>query len=137
MRDLTQLSVTKAALEIAQGALKPSTLLRAYLEKISQKEVEVNAFAFLAEDAATEQAARQDGISPRGLLFGIPFAVKDLIDTESVVTTYGSEIYNSNVPSSDAACVAQTKKQGPSFLEKQLLQSLLFFSLGRPQTHIT
>ena len=131
MRDLTQLSVTQAALEIAQGALKPSTLLRAYLEKISQKEVEVNAFAFLAEDAATEQAARQDGISPSGLLFGIPFAVKDLIDTESVVTTYGSEIYNSNVPSSDAACVAQTKKQGAVFLGKTVTTEFAVFQPGK------
>lgn len=131
MRDLTQLSATQAALEIAQGTLKPSALLRAYLEKISQKEVEVNAFAFLAEDLATEQAAQQDKIAPNGLLFGIPFAVKDLIDTESVVTTYGSEIYKSNVPSSDAACVAQTKKQGAVFLGKTVTTEFAVFQPGK------
>lgn len=131
MRDLTLLSATQAVSEIAQGSLKPSALLTAYLENIRQKELVVNAFTQIKEAEALRLAAYLDSLAANGLLFGIPFAVKDLIDTQGVVTTYGSRIYDAHIPQSDAACVAQTKRQGAVFLGKTVTTEFAGFEPGK------
>jgi Asp-tRNA(Asn)/Glu-tRNA(Gln) amidotransferase A subunit family amidase len=131
MRNLTSLSATQAVLKIAQGSLRPSTLLAAFLENIKQKEVGVNAFTQIKEAEALELAAQLDNLAANGLLFGIPFAVKDLIDTQGVVTTYGSGIYKTYIPQSDAACVAQTKRQGAIFLGKTVTTEFAGFEPGK------
>lgn len=131
MRDLTLLSATQATVEIAQGSLKPSVLLGAYLEKIRQRESLINAFTQIEELAAVRLAEQLDNLAANGLLFGIPFAVKDLIDTQDVITTYGSKIYESHIPKSDAACVAQTKRQGAIFLGKTVTTEFAVFEPGK------
>lgn len=131
MKDLTLLSATEAVAKIAQGSLKPSVLLEAYLEKVRQKEIMVNAFTQIEVDVALELATKLDHVAVNGLLFGIPFAVKDLIDTQGIVTSYGSEIYESHIPKSDAACVAQAKRQGGILLGKTVTTEFAVFEPGK------
>jgi aspartyl-tRNA(Asn)/glutamyl-tRNA(Gln) amidotransferase subunit A len=42
----------------------------------------------------------------------IPFSVKDIIDTAGVETSYGSSLFNGNIPSHDAKVVASIKHSG-------------------------
>ena len=70
-----------------------------------------------------------------GLLHGIPFAAKDLVNTAGVRTTFGSLLYENNVPKEDAVCAARVKAAGgilfgktttPEFGHKSLTDGPLF-----------
>ncbi len=49
---------------------------------------------------------------PRSLLTGLPIAVKDLIDTHEIATTYGSRTFEQHFPSKDAEVVENIKRNG-------------------------
>ncbi len=70
-----------------------------------------------------------------GLLHGVPYTAKDLVDTAGVRTTYGSLLFRDNVPSEDAVAVARLRRQGailvgktttPEFGTKGLTDAPLF-----------
>jgi Asp-tRNA(Asn)/Glu-tRNA(Gln) amidotransferase A subunit family amidase len=52
------------------------------------------------------RAHELDAKPAAGLLHGLPIAVKDLVDTFDMPTSYGSPIYSNHRPAADAACVA-------------------------------
>lgn len=131
MSDLNQLSATEAVVRIAQGSLKPSALLSAYLDRIDSREPKVGAFESIARDAAMQLALAQDKQAPSGLLFGVPIAVKNLIDTHDMVTTYGSPIYRQHQPAWDAACVVQARREGAIVLGKTVTTEFAVFHPGK------
>ena len=55
---------------------------------------------------------------PLGLLHGIPFTVKDIVNTKGVRTTFGAVPYKENVPDDDAVAVARLRAQGGLLLGK-------------------
>jgi aspartyl-tRNA(Asn)/glutamyl-tRNA(Gln) amidotransferase subunit A len=57
---------------------------------------------------------------------GIPLAVKDLIDTEGVVTTYGSAIFRDHVPERSATAVARLEEAGYRVLGKTNLHEFAY-----------
>ena len=70
-------------------------------------------------DAATWRSRRPDAPIAeiaagkyRGPLHGIPFGVKDLLDTKGILTTYGAEPYRNRVPETDAAVVDRLHRAG-------------------------
>src|SRR4029078_11411177 len=72
---------------------------------------------------------------PLGLLHGIPFAAKDLVNTAGVRTTFAALAYEDNVPTEDAVAAARVKAAGailfgktttPEFGHKALTDAPLF-----------
>src|SRR5262245_33527701 len=53
-----------------------------------------------------------------GALSGIPFAVKDVIETKSLATEYGSPLYKGRVGTADAAIVRELRMRGGILLGK-------------------
>ncbi len=104
---LNQLSATEAAARIAAGKLKSEALVAACIERIHQREHEVQAWADFDAELALAQARARDKETPRTRLHGIPVGVKDVIDTADLPTEYRLAYYRGNRPASDAACVAQ------------------------------
>ena len=115
---LNQISATDAAAAIAAGKLTSEALVAACLERISQREDEVRAWAYIDRELALKQARQRDRETPRSRLHGIPVGVKDVIDTCDLPTEYGSPIYRGNRPTCDAACVAQVREAGGVILGK-------------------
>lgn len=76
-----KLSATDAAAAIAGGKLTSEALVAACLERVRQRENEVQAWAYIDPDAALREARARDRQTPRTRLHGIPVAVKDVIDT--------------------------------------------------------
>src|SRR5262249_44069751 len=74
-----------------------------------------NAFTTLTTDVAREQARHAEAEIMagryRGPLHGIPFALKDVIDTKGVVTSAGSKI-PLGIPIADATVVKQVRASG-------------------------
>ena len=67
----------------------------------------------------------------QGLLHGLPIGVKDLFDTVDMPTTYGSSIYQSLQPSSDASVVALCREQGAIMLGKTVTTEFATFTPGK------
>jgi Asp-tRNA(Asn)/Glu-tRNA(Gln) amidotransferase A subunit family amidase len=118
MDALNKLSATEAAERIAAGKLKSVALVTACLERIGQREKDVQAWAFIDPDLALAQARARDKEPRRTRLHGIPVGVKDVLDTADLPTEYGSPIYRGNRTTCDAACVAQVRELGGVILGK-------------------
>lgn len=94
-------ALTALSDDYRSGALKPSTVVRAHLDRIERLEPEIGAFqAVYAEDAmmAAEAADRMFAAGHRiGPFHGIPFALKDICDVEGRVTTGGSKAMEARI----------------------------------------
>ncbi len=85
------------------------------LERIDSFQPVLNAFITIA----THDDARLAAARPlAGRLAGVPLVLKDIIDTANVLTTCGSEIYQSRVPDRDAACWSRLREEGALLLGK-------------------
>jgi len=120
--DLHRKSVAELAAEIASGALSPRELTDALLARIERVNPEVNAYVTVCAEEARREAKRLTeelaGGWPRSPLHGIPFAVKDLMDTAGVRTTYGSSLFREHVPTADAEPVARLRAAGGIMIGK-------------------
>jgi len=131
MPDPALLTARAAAREIANRRLTAAALVAAYLERIAARESVVGAWQYLDTDLALAQARQRDNEAPRGPLHGIPIAVKDLIDTFDMPTTYGSPIYRGHRPAADASCVALARAAGAIVLGKTVTTEFATFTPGK------
>ncbi len=106
------LSATAAASPIVAGELSSEALVDACLARIDAREATINAWTHVDREAALESARRLDKASPAGLLHGVPFGVKDIIDVAGQPCGMGSPIYDGHVSQGDAACVSLSRMAG-------------------------
>jgi aspartyl-tRNA(Asn)/glutamyl-tRNA(Gln) amidotransferase subunit A len=94
----------------------------AALERIDALDAELHAFCTLAADAALAQAealdARLAAGEPIGPLGGVPVAIKDLICTRGLRSTFGSRLYADFVPDEDDVVVERLRDAGAVALGK-------------------
>ncbi len=124
-----ELTAIDALAALAAGRLSAEALTRACLERIAVRDSAVHAFAFLDPQRALAEARARDRTSRRGPLHGLPFGVKDIIDTHDMPTHYGSPIHTGHRPSADAACVALARDAGAVMLGKTVTTE---FALRHP-----
>ncbi|MEO7402605.1 MAG: amidase family protein, partial [Burkholderiales bacterium] len=72
------------------------------LDRAEAAQRTLNPYVTLARDAAIAAARAADALPGARPLRGVPFSVKDNIDTAGLRTTYGSRTLEANVPSVDA-----------------------------------
>ena len=92
------LSATDSAARILSGVMKPSEIISECIANIEEYEMKVGAWSFIDKDRAINKASELDKIKPEGPLFGIPFGIKDNIDTHDMPTAHGTGIYKGNQP---------------------------------------
>jgi len=114
----SEMTVRTARQAIKSGQLTSESLVRAYAERIEERDVDVKAWAYFNTDQAIAAAQASDKAGNKGPIGGIPVGVKDIIDTFDMPTEYGSPIYKGNQPSSDATCVALTRDAGGIIMGK-------------------
>ncbi|MEO8302962.1 MAG: amidase [Betaproteobacteria bacterium] len=124
-----ELTAVEALIEMAAGRLTAEALTQACLERIALREPVVHAFAWLEPERALAEARMHDRAGARGPLFGLPFGVKDIIDTHDMPTQCGSPIYAGHRPPDDAACVALAREAGAVMLGKTVTTE---FALRHP-----
>jgi Asp-tRNA(Asn)/Glu-tRNA(Gln) amidotransferase A subunit family amidase len=97
-------------------AISPVELLDACIARIEALDPAVNAIAARAfERARTEAKSAEAAVlkgDPLGRLHGLPIGIKDLQDTEGLLTTHGSPLYKDHVPKADSAQVALVRAAG-------------------------
>jgi amidase len=129
--DPRSLTVREAARQIAERRLTAEALTAAYLDRIAARETTVGAWEYLDRERALATARQRDAEPTRGPLHGIPIAVKDLIDTVDMPTTYGSSIYRGHRPAADASCVALARAAGAVVLGKTVTTEFAAFTPGK------
>lgn len=118
MSTLNHLSAAEARRQIAAGTITAEALVRDCLERIGERDAQVQAWVHCDPEAAIAQARAVDGGSRQGALAGVPVAFKDVIDTCDMPTQYNSPIYRGHRPRADAACAALVRQAGGIVLGK-------------------
>lgn len=120
--DLCFLSIREASSLMRAGELSPVELVQAYLDRIEAVDGRLHSYLLVlgpqALAAAERARAEIAGGVWRGALHGIPIALKDNFETAGIRTTCNSAALRGNVPSADAACVANLKAKGAIVLGK-------------------
>lgn len=112
------LTASEAVAKIARGDLTAEALTRACLDRIADIEDQVHAFAYLDPDLAIRNAQLVDRAGKGGVIQGVPFGMKDIIDTADMPTGHGSPIYTGHRVDWDASCVAACRASGGVALGK-------------------
>jgi len=115
---LNQLTATEIVAAIDAGRTTCEAVVRACLDRIALRDPDVHAFAHIDPDAAIKQARTLDRSGSHGPLKGVPFGVKDIIDTFDMPTEWGTPIHRGRRPGRDAACVALSRRAGGVLLGK-------------------
>jgi Asp-tRNA(Asn)/Glu-tRNA(Gln) amidotransferase A subunit family amidase len=126
--DIAFAPLTKLSRWIETRAITSERLTRIYIERIKRYDGKLRCVITLAEDHALARARLADreiaAGKYRGPLHGIPYGVKDLLDTRGIRTTWGAEFYRDRVPAEDAAVVARLDAAGAVLVAKLSLGAL-------------
>ncbi|MBQ8310169.1 MAG: Asp-tRNA(Asn)/Glu-tRNA(Gln) amidotransferase subunit GatA [Clostridia bacterium] len=127
-------SVAEHAAALAAGEYTAVRLTRAYLERIQERNGEINAYLYVdgagALAAAEESDVRRLRGECRGVLDGIPYALKDNFAAKGLPMTCGSKILGGYVSPYDATVVARLKASGAILLGKNNMDEFAMGSSG-------
>jgi aspartyl-tRNA(Asn)/glutamyl-tRNA(Gln) amidotransferase subunit A len=123
---------TALAALIRTKQLSSREVVQAHLDRIGAANPQINAVVtLLAEDALKgadiADKAVADGAA-LGPLHGVPFSIKDSLDTAGILTQRGSKLFASNIPDKDATAVARFKAAGGIPLMKTNLPEFSFWT---------
>jgi aspartyl-tRNA(Asn)/glutamyl-tRNA(Gln) amidotransferase subunit A len=128
---LHYLDATTLAELIRTKQISAREVVQAHLDRISSVNPKINAVVTLAAEDALQAADAADKAVASGAklgpLHGVPFTVKDSIDTADVATQRGSPIFKGRVPDADATSVARMKKAGGILLAKTNLPEFSYW----------
>jgi Asp-tRNA(Asn)/Glu-tRNA(Gln) amidotransferase A subunit family amidase len=126
--DIAFAPLTHLSRWIESRQLTCERLTRLYLDRLDQFNPRLRCAITITRDLALQQAYRADNEISRGRyrgpLHGIPFGVKDLLDTAGIPTTYGAEPYRNRIPSEDAVVVKRLYAAGAVLIAKLSLGAL-------------
>ena len=129
-RGLNRLGAARIAEGIAGGDFTAEAVMRDCLDRVDHRDKEVGAFTVVDADAAMTAARNADTQTDRGPLHGVPFAIKDIIDTVSLPTGWGSRIYDGHRPPRNASCVELLIQAGAIPLGKTVTTEFAYFQPG-------
>jgi aspartyl-tRNA(Asn)/glutamyl-tRNA(Gln) amidotransferase subunit A len=119
--EIFYMDATRIAELIAKREVSPVEVMKAHLDRIAEVNPKVNAIVTVAEGAlelARKAEAAVGSDTHLGPLHGVPFTVKDGIDTAGVPTQRGSPIFKGRVADTDATVVARLKAAGAILIAK-------------------
>ncbi|MEO7102509.1 MAG: amidase [Gemmatimonadaceae bacterium] len=126
--DIAFAPVTQLSRWIESRALSSQRLTQIYLDRLAKFNPKLRCVITLTRDAALAQAKRADAEIAagkyRGPLHGIPYGVKDLLDTAGIPTTYGAEPFRDRVPTVDSAVVKRLRDSGGVLVAKLSMGAL-------------
>ena len=133
--DVTLLTAAQALALIAEGRMSAEQLVSGCLARIRVDEPRVQAWAFLDEERALDQARRADAHRKEGKalgpLHGLPVGVKDIIDTADMPTENGTVLHAGRRPFHDATIVARLRSAGAVILGKTVTTELATYAPGK------
>ena len=132
--DIYYSDATELARRIKAKEVSPIEVLSTHLERIEAINPKVNALVTMVDDAEERARAAESAVmrgDALGSLHGVPFTIKDCIDTAGVRTTRGSKLFQHHVPTVDSTVVTRLKAAGGILMAKTNLPE---FALGGFET---
>lgn len=129
-------SLTELRSALGQGTISVQEVVRTCLDRINACNSELHTFISIASDdalrvAAELDAARMKSNACAGALWGVPLAVKDLIDVRGMRTTAASRVLEGEPPAeADAECVRRLHKAGAIVVGKTNLHEFAYGGSG-------
>ncbi|MFO7631439.1 MAG: amidase, partial [Caldilinea sp.] len=122
MQDLHFLSATQLARLIRLRHVSAEEVMTAHLDRIAAVNPMLNAVVQSDPERALERARASDKAAARGdwwgPLHGLPFTIKDWIETDDLVCTAGYAARRDYIPPVDATVVARMRQAGGILLGK-------------------
>jgi amidase len=114
--------LTKVAKHIESGDISPVEVTQAILSRIEKHDPTLKSYTTVTPELALEQARKAEteilSGNYRGVMHGIPIAVKDLCFTKGIPTSGGMSIYREFKPDHDATVVVKLAAAGSVLLGK-------------------
>ena len=115
-------TIAEAARALKAKSLSPVELAQDCLARIRRMEPELHAFVTVTEERALSDARKAEAeimkSGPRSHMHGIPIGLKDIVDTDGILTTCQSRFLADNIPDSDATCAAKLDQAGSVMMGK-------------------
>jgi aspartyl-tRNA(Asn)/glutamyl-tRNA(Gln) amidotransferase subunit A len=131
--DVAFLTIAELGRLYDKRELSPVEVTKALIARIAAHDGKLHSFLRLTEEAALAEAAAAErelmAGTRRGPLHGIPYALKDIIETAGILTTGHSKLREDHVPSADAELVTRLKAAGGIMMGKLATWE---FALGGP-----
>ncbi len=120
--------VTQLSRWIELRKLTSERLTRIYLDRLEKFDPQLRCVITLTKEPGLTQARKADAEIAagkyRGPLHGIPYGLKDLLDTAGIPTTYGAEPFRDRIPETDAAVETRLHAAGGVLVAKLSLGAL-------------
>ena len=131
--DVSFLTIAELNRLYEQRELSPVEVTKTLLARIAAHDGALHSFLLVTEEEALAQAAAAErelmAGARRGPLHGVPYALKDIIETAGIRTTGHSKLRQDYVPAQDAEIVSRLKAGGGVLLGKLATWE---FALGGP-----
>src|SRR5438874_9188751 len=131
--DVAFLTIAELGRLYRRRELSPVEVTRALLARIAAHDGKLHSFLRVTEEAALAAAAEAEAElmagKARGPMHGIPYALKDIIETAGIRTTGHSKLRQDYVPEADAELATRLKAGGGIMLGKLATWE---FALGGP-----
>ena len=113
-RDLITMTANEVVNLLKKNEVSPMELLSALEKRVNAIDTDVNALPTLCFSRAKSEAEKvmQKPLEERGLLAGLPIAIKDLAPVQGVKSTWGSPVYKDFVPTRSDCLVENVEKEG-------------------------
>jgi amidase len=122
MDELLEQPVRKLAAAIRDGQITSKEVVTAFLDRIEKANPRINALVYSTAEAALKHARNADNKLKNGHLngplHGVPFTIKDSLDTKDAITTWGTKGRANFRPGADASSVARLREAGGILLGK-------------------
>ncbi|MGZ3182018.1 MAG: amidase [Telluria sp.] len=126
--DIAYASLADLGHWIRTRQLASERLTQIYLDRIARFDPRLRAVITLPREHALARARQADreiaAGKYRGPLHGIPYGVKDLLDTKGIATTWGADYFLDRVPAADATVVRRLDAAGAVLIAKLSLGAL-------------
>jgi Asp-tRNA(Asn)/Glu-tRNA(Gln) amidotransferase A subunit family amidase len=126
--DIAYAPVTALSEWLRTRKITSARLTELYLERLQRFNPKLECVITLTPGLARAHARAADAEIAqgkwRGPLHGVPFGVKDLLDTAGIRTTWGAEFFKDRVPATDGTVVARLHAAGAVLVAKLSLGAL-------------
>jgi len=110
--NIIDLTVHELQEKLAKKELTIKEIVKAYVDRINEKEEDVQAFVTTLEKEALEEASNLEKQEPKSKFFGIPIGIKDNICTKGIKTTCSSKMLENFIAPYDATVMDKLNEKG-------------------------
>jgi len=135
MTDIFSLSTNELVTKMKEGQISSVEVCKAYIERITKFEKDVNAWNFFDKKILLEKAEEADEYrksgKPLGSLHGLPVAVKDIFGTYDMPTECGTIFRRKKSAAQDSEVVNLLKNAGAIIMGKTVTAELAYIHPGK------